>query len=206
MPRRISVWSAKRGGEGLFDWAFWNFVSSIGAFLLAFGVLLFIINVIKTSRKPRHAPLDPWDARSLEWLTTCPPKEHNFDALPTVSTLDEFFHRKYAEDPQTGELIQIATAEELLAEQEAHAEAHIHLPSPSYWPLIVALGLPVMGYGVIFERVLIIVGGAIVLLGLFGWALEPSVADEGDFGPPTGEGNGPAAGDGGPSKELSTVG
>ena len=98
---------------------------------------------------------DPvWDARSLEWLTTSPPKEHNFDTVPTVHHLDAFFHRKY-EDRGEGEhhdFHKIATAEELIAEQEANADAHIHMPSPSYWPLLLALGLPVMAYGVIFSR------------------------------------------------------
>ena len=54
-----------------------------------------------------------------------------------MHALDEFFHRKY-EDVGEGdqhELRQVATAEEILAEQEAHADHHIHLPSPSYWPL-----------------------------------------------------------------------
>ncbi len=74
---------------------FWNRVSSIGAFILAIGMLLFLINVFHTTRKGAKAPLDPWDARSLEWMTTNPPKEHNFDAIPTVHSLDEFFHRKY---------------------------------------------------------------------------------------------------------------
>ena len=45
---------------------------------------------------------------------------------------------------------------------------------------------------------LAVVGGVIVLLGMFGWSLEPSVADESDFDPP--------ADDGGQSKELATVG
>ncbi len=118
------------------------------------------------TRKPEKAPLDPWDARSLEWLTTSPPKEHNFDEIPTVHHLDEFFHRKY-EDRGEGEhhdFHKVATAEELLAEQEANADAHIHMPSPSYWPLLLAFGLPVMAYGVIFSRWLIPVGAAIVLL------------------------------------------
>ena len=55
---------------------------SIGAVILATGVLFFLINVVHTHRKEPLAPLDPWDARTLEWMTTSPPKEHNFDALP----------------------------------------------------------------------------------------------------------------------------
>ena len=139
-PRRMYVWTEERAGEGFFNIGFWNLVASIGAFILAVGVLMFIINVVHTHRKEPKAPLDPWDARTLEWMTTSPPKEHNFDALPTVHALDEFFHRKY-EDVGEGDhhdLQRVATAEEILAEQEAHADHHIHLPSPSYWPLVLA--------------------------------------------------------------------
>ena len=56
-----------------------------------------------TTRKGVQAPLDPWDARSLEWLTTSPPKVHNFDVIPHVHSLDEYFHLKYEEvDTDTG--------------------------------------------------------------------------------------------------------
>ncbi|MFM8266712.1 MAG: cytochrome c oxidase subunit 4, partial [Ilumatobacteraceae bacterium] len=84
----------------------------------------------------------------------------------------------------------------LQAEEEANADAHIHLPSPSYWPIVLALGLPIIAYGVIFNLILSVVGTAIILLAMFGWALEPSVADESDYDPPAG----------GTSKELATLG
>ena len=72
------------------------------------------------------------------------------------------------------------------------------MPSPSYWPILLAFGLPIVAYGVIYSILMAVVGGLILLLGMFGWALEPSVADESDFDPP--------ADDDGPSKELATVG
>ena len=158
------------------------------------------MNAWRSLRGPRNAPLDPWDARSYEWMTTSPPKAHNFDAIPVVHTIDEFFHRKYAEDEETGKLRQVATAEELLAEQEAHADHHIHLPSPSYWPIILALALPFIGYGIIFNRIIGIIGiGVLILvLAMFGWAMEPSVAPDSDYDP--------HPEDDGPGSELATVG
>ena len=118
-PRRMYVWTEFRAGEGFFNLAFWNAVATLGAFIIAIGVLLFIINVVHTTRKEPRAALDPWDARTLEWMTTSPPKEHNFDSLPTVHALDEFFHRKY-EDVGEGDhhdLQRVATAEEILADR-----------------------------------------------------------------------------------------
>jgi cytochrome c oxidase subunit I len=185
-PRRMYITTDYRAGDGFFNLDFWNLVSSIGSAILAIGVLTFVFNVFYSHRKHGPAPLDPWDARALEWLTTSPPKEHNFDVIPTVHHLDEFFHRKY-EDRGEGdhhEFHQVATAEELLAEQAANADHHIHMPSPSYWPIVAAFGLPVMAYGVIYNLLLIPVGGLIVLLALFGWAMEPPTATDADYDPP----------------------
>jgi len=196
-PRRMYRYSPDRIGTGFFDGEFWNLVETIGAFILALSVLTFIINVVITARRPANAPLDPWDARSLEWMTSSPPKEHNFDVIPTVHALDDFFHRKYAEDEETGEIVPVTTAEAILAEQEANADKHIDLPAPSYWPIILAVALPIIGYGVIYSRILIVIGAALVLLAAFGWALEPSYADDSDREPPL---------DGGTMKELATSG
>ncbi len=199
-PRRMYVWTDARAGEGFFNLGFWNLVSSIGAFILGIGVLLFFINAVITSRRPEKAPLDPWDARSLEWMTTSPPKEHNFDVIPTVGHLDEFFHRKY-EDRGEGDhhdFHQVATAEEIMAEQEANAESDIHLPSPSYWPILLAFSLPVMAYGVIYNLLLVPVGAAIALASMFGWSLEPHTASPADYDPP--------APQGGAELEVSTNG
>jgi len=113
-----------------------------------------------------------------------------------VHHLDEFFHRKYEEDPATHTMREVATAEEVLAELERNADAHIHMPSPSYWPLLAAAGLPIIVLGLIYSIPVAIVGGVIVLYAVYGWALEPSVAPESDFDPSgnVASGNGHAVG------------
>ena len=198
-PRRMVVYPAKLTGEGFFNLRFWNTVASVGAYTLAIGIFLFLVNVWHTTRKGEKAPLDPWDARSLEWLTDSPPKVHNFDVIPHVHALDEYFHLKYEEvDTDAGpRLVKVRTAEELHAEQEANADKHIHMPSPSYWPMVVAIALPIMAYGIIFSRVLTVIGGAILLMGIYAWSLEPSVADDSDYDPPAQGGE--------PTKELVSV-
>jgi cytochrome c oxidase subunit I len=198
-PRRMYVWTEARAGEGFFNLGFWNLVSTIGSFILGVGALLFVVNVW-VSRKNPPAPADPWDARSLEWITENPPKEHNFDRIPTVHALDEFFHRKYEDVGEDGQhdFKQVRTGEQVIAEEAAHADAHIHLPSPSYWPLLLAFGMLVISYGVIYSTLLLAAGAAVCVLALFGWALEPPTADDSEFDPPSPGGDQP-------SKELAHV-
>ena len=79
MPRRIYTYD-----EGM-GWEFWNMFATIGAFVLALGVLFFVINVARTMRQPKTASDNPWDAPGLEWATSSPPPEHDFDAIPEVA-------------------------------------------------------------------------------------------------------------------------
>ncbi len=198
-PRRMYVWTENRAGEGFFNLGFWNLVSSIGSAVLGIGAVLFLVNVW-VSRKNPPAPADPWDARSLEWITTSPPKEHNFDRIPEIHTLDEFFHRKYQDVGEDGhhDYKKMRTGEEVIEIEEEHAEAHIHLPSPSYWPIVLSFGMMIIAYGVIYSTLLLAAGAAVAVLALFGWALEPPTADDAEFDPPSSDG-------GEPSKELAHV-
>jgi cytochrome c oxidase subunit 1 len=78
MPRRIADYPADRG------WELLNQVSTVGALILAAGMLPFLAAVAIALRHPADAPADPWGANSLEWATTSPPPHHNFDRLPPI--------------------------------------------------------------------------------------------------------------------------
>jgi cytochrome c oxidase subunit 1 len=158
---------------------FWNQVASIGSAVIAVAILIFIVNAVRTQiKKVPLATEDPWDARTIEWITSCPPPVHNFDEIPTVHALDEFWHRKYVEDEKTGELVPVQ-AGAAPDHDPGHAQTGghaIHLPSPSFWPLVAALGLPIMAYGIMYSWFLVGGGAVLTLVGFYGWALEPSVA------------------------------
>ena len=93
MPRRIYTYAAGRGWEG------YNMVSSIGAATQGIAVLIFAVNVIISLRRGRVAGNDPWDAWSLEWATTSPPAEYNFETLPEVRSTRPLWDLKHPEDP-----------------------------------------------------------------------------------------------------------
>jgi len=159
---------------------FWNQIVSVGAFVIAIGLLVFIFNFRNSKRHGQIAGMDPWDARTLEWSIPNPPPPHNFSVVPTVHSLDAFWHEKYDEDKE-GRPVRKAGADEhvaYLGEIGANPPAPVHLPNPSYFPIVMATGLPLIGYGIIFHtsavgKALIVIGILVSLTALIGWGAEP---------------------------------
>ncbi|MBA2504774.1 MAG: cytochrome c oxidase subunit I [Thermoleophilaceae bacterium] len=82
MPRRIYRYPEAAGWEGF------NFISTVGSFLLGIGVLITVVNVIRSLKKGRRAGNDPWQGNTLEWFTQSPPPENNFDVVPLVRSVE----------------------------------------------------------------------------------------------------------------------
>jgi cytochrome c oxidase subunit I len=155
-------------------WNVWNAVSTVGALVIALSVLVFIANVVRTLRSSEQAPDDPWDARTLEWSTSSPPPHYNFARIPVVQSIDDFWHRKYTRDDQ-GRRVRIpagAAYGDGHSDHEGHGH-DIHMPSPSYYPALAALALPVMAFGAIYGWWFGALGALILQAGVFGWAREP---------------------------------
>jgi heme/copper-type cytochrome/quinol oxidase subunit 1 len=66
-------------------WAALNLISTIGAFIMGVSILVFAWNIIRSLRWGKIAGDNPWDAWTLEWATTSPPPEHNFDKVPPIN-------------------------------------------------------------------------------------------------------------------------
>jgi cytochrome c oxidase subunit I len=201
MPRR--QWTYPDG----LGWNFWNLMSTVGSYLVALSVLVFVINILWSGRKGALSGPDPWDARTLEWITRSPTPEHNFDFVPIVRARDEFWYRKYGPDGHGNQPPSPEPADEperpmvgggsgdapipgegyLPGRRAAAVSEHdgphrdpatIHLPSPSYFPAVIALGLPLAAYGLIFHPVLLGLGMVVVLFGAIGWVMEPSAEED----------------------------
>ncbi|MDP9069558.1 MAG: cytochrome c oxidase subunit I [Actinomycetota bacterium] len=173
MPRRIYTYP-----EGM-GWNMWNMMETVGSFLIAVATLIFLFNVAVSRRKGRHeAGADPWDARTLEWSIPSPPPEYNFAEIPVVTHRDDFWHKKYFVGPgKTAEPVFSGGAVDHAEHADHEGGHHIHMPSPSYFPVIAAFGMLVSAYAVIFALPAVVIGFLITTLGFFGWVFEPGTAE-----------------------------
>ena len=163
MPRRIYTYV-----EGM-GWEMWNGVATFGVFILIAGFLVFIYNMVISWKNGEKAPSDPWDGRTLEWSIPSPPPEYNFKEIPVVRSLDDWWATKqgspHKEVPVSG--------------GSGEGDGHdIHLPQPSYWPFVVAMGILIAGYGVVFNQLIVpwalaSIGTFIGFVGVYAWSLEP---------------------------------
>jgi cytochrome c oxidase subunit I+III len=161
MPRRYYTYPA-----GNYLWGDLNMVSTIGAFILAIGGVVWVVNMIRSFYTPKVGD-NPWGGYTLEWATTSPPQPYNFameipSSFPSERPLYDWAKRGIkpkAIDPST-----------------------IALPQPTIWPFITALGLTLIGYGVTYgwfntgwnaDTVTIYAGIIVTFIGLFRWAGTP---------------------------------
>jgi cytochrome c oxidase subunit I len=82
MPRRIYDYDESLG-VGTY-----NLISTIGAFILAIGILVTLVNALVSLKKGRVAGNDPWQGNTLEWFTTSPPPPNNFDVVPRIRSVE----------------------------------------------------------------------------------------------------------------------
>jgi cytochrome c oxidase subunit 1 len=93
MPRRIYTYAPGRG------WELWSMMSTLGALIQALAIACFVWNVIYSLKQGEKAGDDPWDAWTLEWATTSPPPEYNFERDPVIRSSRPLWDLKHPDDP-----------------------------------------------------------------------------------------------------------
>lgn len=161
MPRRIYTYFPDSG------WNFYNGIASLGVFFMAAGTAVLAYNLIISYKRGEIAGNDPWDANTLEWLTTSPPQEYNFPFTPHVRSDRPLWDHKHSKD----EKMRIVAPDK---------PEEFHMPSGSWKPMIVsgavgmiligllvALNVPVVGFG------MVIAGALGTIAGIWMWITEP---------------------------------
>jgi cytochrome c oxidase subunit 1 len=168
MPRRVYTYLPENG------WASLNILASLGALILAFGVLVFIVNVFWARRFGTVAGPNPWGADTLEWGLASPPPDYNFFRIPVVQGRYALWDRGM-ENGETGETPIIvglsSTKRETLVTSvvDAVPELRYELPGPSIWPLLLALATAETFIVGIFTPWAFAVGAVLTFAVFVGW-------------------------------------
>jgi cytochrome c oxidase subunit 1/cytochrome c oxidase subunit I+III len=142
MPRRIYTYSTGMG------WGLLNLITTIGAFVLAIGILLFLINVFRSIRFGAVAGPNPWDGPTLEWSVSSPPPPYNFDVIPVVASRHPLWEDRLEDSPNRSSLhegLLLDHGRETIGTTPLDAEPDVILkmPGDSIAPLTLTIAMAV---------------------------------------------------------------
>lgn len=169
MPRRVFTYPAELGVGG------WNLVITIGAFLFAFGLLIFFYNALRSLLVGERAGPNPWDAPTLEWSVPSPPPPQNFDVIPIIASRHPLWEDRLedVEDRSqldTGYLLDNGRETIGTTPLDAEPEVILKMPGDSLLPIFLAVAVAVLFFGLLGHWWIIAGAGAIgVLIDLCLW-------------------------------------
>ncbi|MCH5583695.1 cytochrome aa3 quinol oxidase subunit I [Shimazuella sp. AN120528] len=132
MTRRMYTYPAGLG------WETWNLIATIGAFAMGIGFIILVWNMYYSFKHRQNDTTgDPWNGRTLEWMTSSPAAEYNFAVIPQVKGLDAFYLIK--KERAAG------------VKEEAPEIKPIHMPKREAFPVIMSAFMFVAGFGFVFE-------------------------------------------------------
>jgi cytochrome aa3-600 menaquinol oxidase subunit I len=135
MPRRVYTYFESDGLGSL------NLISTIGAFIMAAAVMIFLFNIYWSLRHgEKDTTGDPWDGRTLEWALPSPPPDGNFIDRPVVTTIDQLWNEKRNGNGR------LRTVKE---------DGQIYLSKPTAQPVFLSAILFCSSFGFIFYQPLI---------------------------------------------------
>jgi cytochrome c oxidase subunit 1 len=162
MPRRVYTYLPESG------WGTLNLVASVGAFVLACGVLVFIVNFLVSVRAGAVAGDNPWAAETLEWAVSSPPPPYNFHNVPVVQGR----YALWESTPDAPVVRGLSTSKRealVTSVLDAEPELRFEIPGPSIWPFLLALATGVAFIVGIFTPWAFLVGAILHAVVLAAW-------------------------------------
>jgi cytochrome c oxidase subunit I+III len=176
MPRRIYTYPSGLGWDTL------NLVTTIGTLVFAVGVLLLVVNLLLSLRRGALAGPNPWDGPTLEWATTSPPPPYNFAVIPTVRSRYPLWEERMGTEPRSliadGPTLDQEKTTVETSPLDARLTDVLRMPEDSLFPLLLALALTVVSYGLLVRLAWLTTAGAgVAFLCIVGW-LWPERAEQ----------------------------
>lgn len=178
MPRRIYTYAPNLGWDTI------NLITTIGSFVFAVGVGLFIANFLISLKRGKAAGDNPWDAPTLEWSVPSPAPVYNFRVIPTVASRHPLWEERLNESPERSSLDRgylLDQGRETLATTilDAEPDLILKMPGDSFAPLWLALSLALTFVGLIVHSPWV---SALGVLGaassIFGWMWPQRALDQ----------------------------
>jgi cytochrome c oxidase subunit I+III len=164
MPRRVYTYQAGMG------WDTMNLLSTVGAVTLATGILISLVNAVRSARTGAPAPADPWGAGTLEWATDSPPPNCNFYAIPVVYGRDPVWQPAPAGAPAHVSGLAADSREQLVTTALDALPSHrMSFPNPTPWPFLSAVATTILFIGSIFTPWAVVWGSIPVAIALILW-------------------------------------
>jgi len=162
MPRRVYTYPAGLGLE------LPNLLSTIGAFVVATAVGLFVVNGLYSLYRGAIAPPNPWEASTLEWATTSPPPPYNFAHVPVVDSKTPLWDAEGELPVVTG--LRVDEKETLLTTVVAASpDLREPVPAASLWPLILSIAVAVFFISSIFSPWAVLFGSIPCAIAAAAW-------------------------------------
>jgi cytochrome c oxidase subunit 1/cytochrome c oxidase subunit I+III len=160
MPRRVYTYPAEMG------WTTLNMITTVGAFILAIGILMFFVNVLVSRRHGAIAGPNPWDAATLEWSVPSPPPPYNFAVIPSVASRHPLWEARLDEGDGQSVLdrgLVLDHHHETLAVSAIDGEPDLILkmPGESYMPLLATICISVLFAGLVSDLWWLAIAGAV---------------------------------------------
>jgi cytochrome c oxidase subunit I+III len=162
MPRRVYTYLPGMGWDDM------NLTATVGAGVMALGVITFAVNFFWSRAAGRLAGANPWGADTLEWSVPSPPPPYAFAHIPVVQGRSALWERTDDEPVVVGLDTKKRMALVTTVVDAAPAMRH-ELPGPSVWPFILALAVSSFWVGIVYTPYAIYYGTALTALALFGW-------------------------------------